>query len=76
MTNDVRYYYGFRQTTPKPPTQWILCGGERSHDEMKAEHANSNVWDCELSPLFASPSREEAQHRIDAMNAGASKSRK
>lgn len=68
MTEDVRYYYGFRQTTPKPPGQWVLCGGKSNYDEAKAEYNNSKAWDCELSPLIGYQSREEAQSHIDKMN--------
>jgi hypothetical protein len=63
-----KYYYGFRQTIPRPAGQWVLCGPFDTYDGVKADRAKSKQWDCELSPWFAADSDEEAQAKIDGSN--------
>ena len=56
-----KFWFGFRQTSPKPPGQAIVCGPYSSYEEAKNEREKSKTWDCEVSIPFSADSKEEAE---------------
>jgi hypothetical protein len=58
------YYFKFRQTSPSPASQWVLCGPYNSRKEAEAERRRSKAWDCELSIVFSASSKEEAERFV------------
>lgn len=59
MSETTKWYYWFRQTTPKPPGGWVLCGPFETYERAKRDRDNSKAWDAELGTSF-SVSNEEA----------------
>jgi hypothetical protein len=55
------WYFAFRQTSPKPPGQWIACGPYNSYEKASEERSQSKAWDCEVSVPYAAASKEEAE---------------
>jgi len=55
-----KYWFGFRQTTPRPPGQAIACGPYDSYEQAKLERERSKAWDCEVSIPFAAANQQEA----------------
>lgn len=55
------YFYKFRQTSPKPPGAWVLCGPFESYEAAKADRQNSKQWDCELTSVFSASSKADAE---------------
>jgi hypothetical protein len=62
MDNE-KWWFGFRQTSPKPPGQAIACGPFGSYDEAKGERERSKAWDCEVSIPYSATSKEEADEK-------------
>lgn len=60
---DEKWWFGFRQTSPKPPGQAIACGPYESYDKAKAERESSKTWDCEVSIPYSAISKEEAEEK-------------
>lgn len=56
-----KYWFGFKQTLPKPPGHAIVCGPYNSRDEAMRERENSKAWDCEVSIPFIAASKQEAE---------------
>jgi len=56
-----KWWFGFRQTTPKPPGQAIACGPYESYEKAKDERERSKAWDCEVSVPYSASSQEEAE---------------
>ena len=54
-----KWWFGFRQTTPKPPGQAIACGPYESYEKAKDERERSKAWDCEVP--YSASSQEEAE---------------
>ena len=63
--NNEKWWFGFRQTSPKPPGQAIACGPYESYDKAKAERENSKAWDCEVSISYSASSKEEAEEKAN-----------
>lgn len=66
-TANVKYYFKFRQTSPRPPGAWTLCGPFANYDEAKTNYNNSKQWDCEVTPPFSATSADEAAKREPAV---------
>lgn len=56
-----KYFFKFRQTSPKPPGQWVVCGPFENYQTAKSERENSKAWDCEVSNVFTAASKEAAE---------------
>jgi hypothetical protein len=56
-----KYFFKFRQTSTKPPGQWVVCGPFDSYETAMADHQLSRAWDCQLSPVFPAASKHEAE---------------
>ena len=63
MTQASKWYYWFRQTTPKPPGGWVLCGPFETYEVAKRDREISKAWDAELSVPFSASSQEEAEKK-------------
>ena len=61
MEDKVEWYFGFRQTSPKPPAQWIACGPYDSYEKAAKERHRAKAWDCEVSVPYSATSKEEAE---------------
>ncbi len=69
MSNE-KWWFGFRQTTPKPPGQAVACGPFDSYEIAKSERERSKAWDCEVSVPYASISKEEAEKKAKQIMQG------
>ena len=58
------YYIGFRQTHPKPPGNWVLCGPFKTHEEATKYGSGINAWDSQVTSPFVAKSKEEAEERL------------
>jgi hypothetical protein len=58
-----KWWFGFRQTSPKPLGQAIACGPYESYEKAKVEREKSKAWDCGVSILYSDSSKEEAVER-------------
>lgn len=56
-----RYFYRFRQTHPSPPGSWVSCGPFETYEQAVADRKRSKEWDCELSHVFASATKKDAE---------------
>jgi len=61
--SDEKWWFGFRQTIPKPPGQAIAYGPYESYDKAKTERKRSKARDCEVSIPFAASSKDEAEEK-------------
>jgi hypothetical protein len=57
----MKYWYKFRQTSPRPPGQWIVCGPYDSCEAAAVAREKSKAWDCEVGNVFPAASKEEAE---------------
>lgn len=64
---DVQFWFGFRQTSPKPPGTAVVCGPYKSLKEASSERDKMRAWDAALSVPFTAKSREEAESRVDEL---------
>jgi len=64
MAEEMKYYFGFRQTSPAPPGQWVICGPYETRDEAISARQNSRAWDCQITVPFVASSEEEAENRV------------
>lgn len=60
-----KYYYGFRQTFPRPPGRWVSCGPFDTYDLAMSDRRRSKQWDCELTEVFEAASQQDAQGRLE-----------
>ena len=60
MTESNKYWFGFRQTTPKPPGSAVPCGPYDSYEEALQERTKAKAWDCAVSTPFQASSKSEA----------------
>jgi hypothetical protein len=58
--SDKKYWFGFKQTIPKPPGQAIPCGPYETYEIAKIEREKAKAWDCEVSIPFLAESKDEA----------------
>lgn len=61
---EIFYWFGFRQTYPKPRGEVVLCGPFHSYDEAKRDRENSKEWDCEVGIPFSAATREDAWKQV------------
>jgi hypothetical protein len=61
MKMSTKYWFGFRQTSPRPPGQAIACGPYETRDRAMAERQRAKAWDCEVSIPFLAETQEEAE---------------
>lgn len=61
--SNAKWWFGFRQTIPKPPGQAIACGPYESYDKAKAERKRTKASDCEVSIPFTASSKDEAEEK-------------
>jgi hypothetical protein len=61
--SEEKWWFGFRQTSPKPPGQAIACGPYESYEKAKAERQKSKAWDCEVSIPYSADSKDEAEEK-------------
>lgn len=55
------YWFKFRQTIPRPPGGWVVCGPYRSMDEAKAARNQAKAYDSEVSIPFFAATKAEAE---------------
>ena len=65
-----KYWFGFRQTIPRPPGKWVICGPYSSHEEAMKERERSKAWDAEVTLVFIADNEKEAQERIKFFQGG------
>ena len=67
MPEDIenKYWFGFRQTYPKPPGKAIACGPYDSYEEAKKERNQSKAWDCNVSVPFIADTKKEAEEKAE-----------
>ncbi|MFH1372441.1 MAG: hypothetical protein ABII79_01410 [bacterium] len=61
--SDVKYWFGFRQTSPKPPGQAIACGPYSTQEEARIEREKAKAWDCEVSIPYMASTQKEAKEK-------------
>jgi len=61
--SDVKYWFGFRQTIPRPPGQAIACGPYSTYEEAKIEREKAKAWDCEVSIPYSAETKEDAEKK-------------
>lgn len=59
------YWFGFKQTFPKPSGRAIACGPYGTRDEAMKEREKSKAWDCVVSVPFIAYSKDEAEKRAE-----------
>jgi len=60
MSDDIRWYFAFRQTIPGPSGQWIACGPYDSYEQALEERRRAKHWDCEVSTPYSATSKKDA----------------
>jgi len=60
-----KYWFGFRQTIPRPPAKAIPCGPYNSREEADRERQKSKAWDCNVSTVFIAETEEEAYKKAE-----------
>ena len=60
-----KYWFGFRQTHPKPPGRAIACGPYKSYEEAKLEREKAKAWDCSVSIPFVAKTKEDADEKAE-----------
>lgn len=60
----VSYWYGFRQTSPAPAGEIVICGPFRDYEEAKRDRENSKAWDCQVGIPFPASTKEEAMKLV------------
>jgi hypothetical protein len=60
MSDDIRWYFAFRQTVPRPPGKWIACGPYDSYQQALDERRRTKQWDCEVSIPYSAASKKDA----------------
>lgn len=63
MSDANYWWFGFRQTVPKPPGQAIPCGPYMTYDEATKEGGRAKAWDCEVSTPYTASTKEEAAQK-------------
>jgi hypothetical protein len=61
----VKWFFCFRQTSPKPPGAWVVQGPYDSYEQAKAARAAAKAWDAEVSTPFSASTKAEAQGKCD-----------
>ena len=64
MMDSSKYYFGFRQTIPRPPGQWVLCGPYNSSEEAKLEREKAKAPDCQVTVPFIANTLDEAELKM------------
>jgi hypothetical protein len=66
QAQEMKWFFGFRQTSPSPPGRWIAEGPFDSYDRAKLEREGAKAWDAEVSTPFAAKTKAEAQAKCDS----------
>ncbi|MBA4417770.1 MAG: hypothetical protein C0392_07655 [Syntrophus sp. (in: bacteria)] len=61
------YWFGFRQTVPRPPAKAVPCGPYDSREKANRERESSKAWDCNVSTVFIAETREEAEKKAEEL---------
>lgn len=64
------WWFGFRQTLPRPPGQAIAVGPFGSYEDAERESTRSRAWDCDVSAPYAARSKDEAEARAKVILRG------
>jgi|WetSurMetagenome_2_1015567.scaffolds.fasta_scaffold757946_1 hypothetical protein len=59
----IKYWFGFKQISPKPPGKAIASGPYSTFQEAKNEREKAKAWDCELSAPYSAVNNEEAEEK-------------
>lgn len=65
-----QYWFGFRQTIPKPPGSIVVCGPYKSLQEATLARHNAKAWDASVSEPFTAASKADAAARAEALMGG------
>ena len=57
----MKWFFCFRQTSPKPPGQWVVEGPYDTYERAKAEREAAKAWDADVTAPFAASTKAEAQ---------------
>lgn len=61
------YWFGFRQTVPKPPGKAVACGPYKTWSDAKREREKAKAPDCDVSVPFTASSKEEAEKKAEQL---------
>lgn len=61
--NNEKWWFGFCQTLPEPPSIAIAVGLFAWYKEAKAERDRTEAWDCAVSIPYSASSKEEAEEK-------------
>jgi hypothetical protein len=56
----MKWFFCFRQTSPKPPGAWVVQGPYDSYEKAKAKREAAKASDAEVSTPFRASTKEEA----------------
>ncbi|GAB6075124.1 hypothetical protein [Desulfurobacterium crinifex] len=59
-----KYWFGFRQTHPPPPGEWVPCGPYSSYEEAMRERNKAKAWDSQVTAVFTASNKEEAKEKL------------
>ena len=62
MTENMKYYFGFRVTGPTG--EWVVCGPYNTREQAKVERNNSKAADCYVTIPFVASSKQEAENKV------------
>lgn len=63
MADTEQWWFGFRQTHPRPPGRAIACGPYPTLAKAKVEREHAKAWDCEVSIYYSAATKEEAEQK-------------
>jgi hypothetical protein len=58
------YWFKFRQTRPRPPGDWVVCGPYRTMDEAKTARNQAKAYDSEVGIPFSAETKTEAERKF------------
>ncbi len=62
-----QYWFGFRQTNPKPPGSIVVCAPYKPLQEPSLARHNAKAWDASVSEPFSAASREDAEVKAKSL---------
>jgi hypothetical protein len=61
----IKWFFAFRQTSPRPPGVWVAQGPYDSYEQAKTAREGAKAWDAEVSVPFGARTKAEAQSKCD-----------
>jgi hypothetical protein len=61
----MKWFFAFRQISPRPPGVWVAQGPYDSYEQAKAAREAAKAWDAEVSAPFKAHTKAEAQGKCN-----------